>query len=163
MFVLSNIVHLIGILFLANYIPDFTIDLNAISAVNIVVALGLSVEFCVHTIIFYIKSPFNHKGEKVKDALKNVGVSVLIGIITTKFIGVFVLFFAPSKVFQVYYFRMYFCLIIVGFFHGFVLLPLFLTHINIGVKKRIKIENIHREKLIDSAFTSKRDTLQIDQ
>ena len=163
LFVLSNIIHLIGILYLANYIPDFTIDLNAISAVNIVVALGLSVEFCVHTIIFYIKSPFNRKHEKVKDSLKNVGVSVLIGIITTKFIGVFVLFFAPSKVFQVYYFRMYFCLIIVGFFHGFVLLPLFLTHINIGVKKRIKIENIHREKLIDSAFTSKRETLQIDQ
>lgn len=163
LFLLSNIIHLLGILYLLNYIPDFTIDLNAISSVNIVVCLGLSVEFCVHTIIFYLKSPFNHKGEKVKEALKNVGVSVLIGILATKFIWVFVLFFSRSKVFQVYYFRMYFCLIIVGFFHGFVLLPLFLTHFNIGAKKRIKLENIHREKLIDSAFTSKRETLQIEQ
>lgn len=161
LFVLSNVMHLIGILFLANYLPDFTIDLNAISAVNIVVALGLSVEFCVHTIIFYIKSPSIHKKDKVKYSLKNVGVSVFIGILTTKFIGVFVLFFAPSKVFQVYYFRMYFFLIVVGFFHGFVLLPLFLSHVNIVENKSIGLENIHREKLIESTYSSKRDTIKL--
>ncbi len=149
-------------LYLFNFIPDFTIDLNAISAVNIVVALGLSVEFCVHIIIFYIKSPFNDTRQKVKDSLTNVGVSVLIGIITTKFIGVFVLYFAPSKVFQIYYFRMYFLLIVVGFFHGFVLLPLFLTFVNIDRnKKNIRMETIKEDRLIeDSQLDSKRESVQ---
>ena len=56
---------------------------------------------------------------------------------------------------------MYFFLIVVGFFHGFVLLPLFLTHVNIVENKSIGLENIHREKLIDSTYSSKRDTIKL--
>ncbi|MCQ2817371.1 MAG: hypothetical protein MJ252_08920 [archaeon] len=132
LFVFSSTLHLLGVLFLLNYLPDYKVELNAVSAVNIVVALGLSVEFCVHVIIFYCRGKNKTNEERVRYALKNVGASVLIGIMTTKIIGVFVLFFAPSKVFQVYYFRMYFFLILVGFFHGFILLPLFLTYVNIA-------------------------------
>ena len=143
LFVFSNVLHLMGALWLMNFWPDYTIDLNAVSVVNIVVALGLSVEFFVHTIIFYIRSPFNNKQEKVKDSLTHVGVSVLIGIIVTKMIGVFVLAFAPSKVFQIYYFRMYFFLILVGFFHGFIMLPIFLTYVNIGETKGIRLSKIN--------------------
>ena len=91
--------------------------------------MGLSVEFCAHVIIFYCRGKDKTNEERVTYALKNVGASVLIGIMTTKIIGVIVLFFAPSKVFQVYYFRMYFFLILVGFFHGFILLPIFFLFI----------------------------------
>ncbi|MGL4948644.1 MAG: hypothetical protein ACRC42_04710 [Mycoplasma sp.] len=131
LFVFSCVLNLIGMWWLLNYLPDFIIELNAISVVNIVVACGWSVEFCAHLIIFYSRSSSNDSKERVRYSLKNVGVSVLIGIIVTKIIGVFVLLFAPSKVFQIYYFRMYFFLILVGFFHGFMLLPLFLTYVNI--------------------------------
>ena len=145
LFCFSCVLHLIGTLWLLNFIPDYTIELNAISVVNIVVALGLSVEFCAHIIIFYMKSPESNSQtpnvDYIKYSLQNVGVSVFVGIMTTKVIGVFVLLFAASKVFQIYYFRMYFFLIVVGFFHGFMLLPLFLTYVNIrssGEKKTIK-------------------------
>ena len=145
LFCFSCVLHLIGTLWLLNFIPDYTIELNAISVVNIVVALGLSVEFCAHIIIFYMKSPESNSQtpnvDYIKYSLQNVGVSVFVGIMTTKVIGVFVLLFAASKVFQIYYFRMYFFLIVVGFFHGFMLLPLFLTYVNIrssGEKKKIK-------------------------
>ena len=135
LFCFSCVLHLIGVLYLLNFIPDYTVELNAISVVNIVVALGLSVEFCAHIIIFYMKSPKSNSltpnVDHIKYSLKNVGVSVLVGIMTTKVIGVFVLLFAPSKVFQIYYFRMYFFLIVVGFFHGFMLLPIFLTYVNV--------------------------------
>ena len=77
--------------------------------------------------------------KRVRYALKNVGVSVFIGIVTTKIIGVSVLLLAPSKVFQVYYFRMYFFLIVVGFFHGFVMLPIFLRYVSL---KRSKHGNL---------------------
>ena len=145
LFCFSCVLHLIGTLWLLNFIPDYTIELNAISVVNIVVALGLSVEFCAHIIIFYMKSPESNSQtpnvDYIKYSLQNVGVSVFVGIMTTKVIGVFVLLFAASKVFQIYYFRRYFFLIVVGFFHGFMLLPLFLTYVNIrssGEKKTIK-------------------------
>ena len=145
LFCFSCVLHLIGTLWLLNFIPDYTIELNAISVVNIVVALGLSVEFCAHIIIFYMKSPESNSQtpnvDYIKYSLQNVGVSVFVGIMTNKVIGVFVLLFAASKVFQIYCFRMYFFLIVVGFFHGFMLLPLFLTYVNIrssGEKKTIK-------------------------
>jgi Niemann-Pick C1 protein len=41
-----------------------------------------------------------------------------------------VLFFAPSKVFQIYFFRMYFFLILIGFFHGFIIAPIILSMYN---------------------------------
>jgi Niemann-Pick C1 protein len=134
LFVLSCVFNLIGVLWLLNFIPDYIIELNAVSVVNIVLACGLSVEFTVHLIIFYIRSPKIDTHDRMRYALKNVGVSVFIGIVTTKIIGVSVLLFAPSKIFQIYYFRMYFFLILVGFFHGFMLLPIFLTMIDF--KKR---------------------------
>ena len=148
LFCFSCVLHLIGTLWLLNFIPDYTIELNAISVVNIVVALGLSVEFCAHIIIFYMKSPESNSQtpnvDYIKYSLQNVGVSVFVGIMTTKVIGVFVLLFAASKVFQIYYFRMYFFLIVVGFFHGFMLLPLFLTYVN--------IRSTESDKVTDSKF-----------
>lgn len=41
--------------------------------------------------------------------------------------------FAPSKIFQLYYFRMFISLIVVGFLHGFILLPLFLSMVGIEI------------------------------
>jgi Niemann-Pick C1 protein len=91
-------------------------------------------------LIFYIRFRSDDPRERARYALKNVGVSVFIGIVTTKIIGiglltivVTVLLFATSKIFQIYYFRMYFFLIVVGFFHGFVMM-IFLSHINFGNK-----------------------------
>ena len=155
LFCFSCVLHLIGTLWLLNFIPDYAIELNAISVVNIVVALGLSVEFCVHIIIFYMKCPKDTKVEYIKYSLNNVGVSVFIGIMVTKVIGVFVLLFAASKVFQIYYFRMYFFLIVVGFFHGFMLLPIFLTYVNVRSSDDEPIKN---NKLKDSVFQEKPGT-----
>jgi Niemann-Pick C1 protein len=135
LFVLSCVFNLIGILWLLNYIPDYQIEINAVSVVNLILACGLSVEFTVHLIIFYLRCPHDDPEAKVRYALKNVGVSVFIGIVTTKIIGVTVLLLAPSKIFQIYYFRMYFFLIVVGFFHGFIILPIFLRYVNLKKRK----------------------------
>ncbi len=78
-----------GILWLCNFYPDYKIELNAVSVVNLVLTCGLSVEFVVHIIIFFFRSRSFDPKEKIKFAMKNVGVSVFIGIITTKIIGNF--------------------------------------------------------------------------
>lgn len=56
-----------------------------------------------------------------------MGSSILVGIGSTKFIGVLVLAFAPSTLFRLYYFRMYLCIIILGLFNGLMLIPLLLS------------------------------------
>lgn len=138
--VLSNILSMIGLLYLLNFIPGFYIEINAVSVVNIVMACGLSVEFIVHKVIFYLKKKGNAIS-KIKYSMKNVGVSVFIGIVSTKFIGVIVLGFAPSQIFQLYYFRMFICLIVSGFFHGFIILPIVLSIFKIEEDKDVKEYN----------------------
>jgi len=58
-----------------------------------------------------------------------MGSSVLVGIASTKFIGVVVLAFAPSTIFKLYYFRMYLFIILLGLFNGLMFLPLLLKWI----------------------------------
>ena len=58
-----------------------------------------------------------------------MGSSVLVGIASTKFIGVIVLAFAPSTIFKLYYFRMYLFIILLGLFNGLMFLPLVLRWI----------------------------------
>ncbi|XP_022769376.1 Niemann-Pick C1 protein-like isoform X3 [Durio zibethinus] len=102
------------------------IQLNAVSVVNLVMASGIAVEFCVHiTHAFSVSS--GDKDERVKEALGTMGASVFSGITLTKLVGVLVLCFSRTQVFVVYYFQMYLALVLLGFFHGLVFLPVMLN------------------------------------
>ena len=59
--------------------------------------------------------------------MKAMGSSVIVGIASTKFLGVLVLAFAPSTLFKLYYFRMYLCIILLGVFNGLFFLPVMLS------------------------------------
>jgi len=158
-FVLSTIICLIGFLFILNYSPGFVLELNAVSVVNIVMACGLCVEFIVHIVTFYLKyKKSTDSKEKTVYSLRTVGTSVFIGIITTKLIGVIVLAFAPSKIFLIYYFRMFISLIVVGFIHGFILLPLTLTYLKLDTQIIDEEEENQDEAsflIIDDKFDNK--------
>lgn len=103
-------------------------------------ALGFSVEFCVHIAIAFNRFT-GTRLERAKRAIFHMGSSVLVGIGSTKFIGVIVLAFAPSNLFRLYYFRMYFFIIILGLFNGLMLIPLLLSRIGPATQgRRKKIE-----------------------
>ena len=57
----------------------------------------------------------------------NVGGSVFSGITVTKFLGVFVLAFTRSKVFEVYYFRIWLGLVVLASSHALIFLPVALS------------------------------------
>ena len=104
------------------------IDLNAVTLVNLVICVGLAVEFCIHIVRGYaVRKGTKSKWDTMTDVMNTVGQSVFSGIAMTKFLGVCVLAFAQSRIFRIFYFGMWMILIVVASLHAFIFLPIILS------------------------------------
>ena len=118
-----------GFMWLLNeVIGGYPVEQNAVFVVNLVTSLGFGVEFCNHIGMNFMRQSGTRE-QRAKKALNEMGASVLVGIASTKFIGVIVLAFAPSTLFKLYYFRMYLFIIVFGVFNGLMFLPTILSWI----------------------------------
>jgi len=125
------VVDIVGTMALAG------VSLNAVSLVNIIISVGIGVEFCAHiaraytipstSILERAQGKFRGKEARAWAALVNVGGSVFSGITVTKLLGVFVLAFTRSKIFEVYYFRVWLALVVWAALHALVFLPVALS------------------------------------
>ena len=125
------VVDVIGVMALAK------VSLNAISLVNLVICVGIGVEFCAHvarafmfpskSVMEKAKSKYRGRDLRAWTSLTNVGASVFSGITVTKFLGVFVLAFTRSKIFEIYYFRIWLALVIFAAAHALIFLPVALS------------------------------------
>ncbi|PLW40125.1 hypothetical protein PCASD_07859 [Puccinia coronata f. sp. avenae] len=115
------------------------VDLNAISLVNLVIGVGIGIEFCSHIVRAFTGAnggglPKRHhlaqrdRDERITIAMSEVGSSVFAGIFSTKFIGIAVLGLTKSKLLETYFFKMWLILIISGGLHGLVFLPVMLSY-----------------------------------
>ena len=109
----------------------FSVDINAVSVVNLVMAVGLAVEFCVHIATSFMETP-GSRNARATHAVVEMGSSVVTGITFTKLVGIIVLAWAPSKLFRLYYFRMYLGIVVCGVFNGLMFLPVALSLVGPG-------------------------------
>jgi len=129
--VIMILVDIIGVMAIAG------VSLNAVSLVNLVICVGIAVEFCAHiaraftfpskSVMERARNRFRGKDVRAWTALVNVGGSVFSGITITKFLGVAVLAFTRSKIFEIYYFRVWLALVIFASSHALVFLPVALS------------------------------------
>ncbi|EAQ85260.1 hypothetical protein CHGG_09274 [Chaetomium globosum CBS 148.51] len=113
------------------------VSLNAVSLVNLIICVGIAVEFCAHiarafmfpsrTFMERARNRFRGRDARAWTALANVGGSVFSGITITKVLGVAVLAFTRSKIFEIYYFRVWVALVIFAATHALVFLPVALS------------------------------------
>ena len=125
-------------MFLFGLLYLWDVDLNTITVVNLVVAIGLAVDYTAHIGHAYLtveppetgddgKPLTNHEKRvaKARGGLRQMGPSVFHGAAST-FLAIIVLSPSKSYIF-VNFFRMWFGIIVFGVANGFVLLPVLLA------------------------------------
>jgi predicted RND superfamily exporter protein len=119
-------INILGML----YFWDTT--LNAITIAIIVMSIGIAVDYNAH-IAHAFKNSTGTRNERVIKALDTLGVSVLHGAAST-FLAIAVLAASQSYVFRVF-FKAFFGIVVFGFSHGLILLPVILSWVGVASNK----------------------------
>ncbi|XP_051950423.1 NPC1-like intracellular cholesterol transporter 1 [Xyrauchen texanus] len=116
------------------------IDFNAVSLINLVTAVGISVEFVSHITRSFALSIHPTKVERAKEATANMGSAVFAGVAMTNLPGIVVLAFAKAQLIQIFFFRLNLVITLLGMAHGLIFLPVLLSFFGPGVNKAVLLQ-----------------------
>ena len=101
------------------------IAIDSVSTINIVLAVGLSIDYSAHVGHCFMHKGGTDKNARATEALADIGAAVLNGAATT-FLAVVVLLFSSSYVFQILS-QQFALTVVLGVAHGLILLPVLLS------------------------------------
>ena len=114
------------------YMTWWGVRLDGVALINLIMCIGFSVDFSAHICYHYLTAgsedqlALNHSSKnRIKASLYALGIPIVQGA-TSTILGVCGLAFAPSYLF-VTFFKMIFLVIMLGAFHGMILLPVLLS------------------------------------
>jgi predicted RND superfamily exporter protein len=111
-------VDILGLMYL------WGLSIDATSIINLVLAVGLSVDYSVHIAHAFIGAKGSAQ-QRTETAVLEVGPAVFHGAMST-FVAVLVLAFARSYVFRTF-FKQFFGICVFGMLHGLLFLPILLS------------------------------------
>jgi len=103
----------------------FGVYMNVVTYVALVISIGLLVDFIMHILLRYYESTQKTREDRVKDTLRTLGSSVLVGGIST-FLGVLPLVLSTSYVLRTIC-ACFFATVVLGVSHGLIFLPVLLS------------------------------------
>ncbi|XP_075457835.1 NPC1-like intracellular cholesterol transporter 1 isoform X2 [Ascaphus truei] len=122
------------------------IDYNAISLINLVTAIGISVEFVSHLTRSFALSSKPTKVKRAKEATTYMGSAVFAGVAMTNLPGIIVLAFAKTQLIQIFFFRLNLTITLLGLVHGLVFLPVALSYFGPGINRAVLLEQQEAEE-----------------
>uniref|UniRef100_A0A667WXI0 NPC1 like intracellular cholesterol transporter 1 n=1 Tax=Myripristis murdjan TaxID=586833 RepID=A0A667WXI0_9TELE len=109
------------------------IDYNAVALINLVTAVGISVEFVSHLTRSFALSTKPTHVERAMEATANMGSAVFAGVAMTNLPGIIVLAFAKAQLIQIFFFRLNLVITLLGMAHGLIFLPVLLSYFGMCV------------------------------
>ncbi|XP_044053115.1 NPC1-like intracellular cholesterol transporter 1 [Siniperca chuatsi] len=116
------------------------IDYNAVALINLVTAVGISVEFVSHMTRSFALSTKPTHVERAMEATANMGSAVFAGVAMTNLPGILVLAFAKAQLIQIFFFRLNLVITLLGLVHGLIFLPVLLSYFGPGVNKAVLLQ-----------------------
>uniref|UniRef100_A0A0N4Z9N8 SSD domain-containing protein n=1 Tax=Parastrongyloides trichosuri TaxID=131310 RepID=A0A0N4Z9N8_PARTI len=121
---------------LAGFLGYSGIKLNPVSAVSLITAVGIGVEFTVHVMYSYLTALGNRQ-ERMEMAIDRVFVPVIHGAIST-LLGILMLGFSEFEFVVKYFFIIMSALIIIGLINGLIFMPVLLSLFGPNTEIKIK-------------------------
>ncbi|XP_028312759.1 NPC1-like intracellular cholesterol transporter 1 [Gouania willdenowi] len=118
----------------------WNIHYNAVALINLVTAVGISVEFVSHMTRSFALSTKPSRVERAKEATANMGSAVFAGVAMTNLPGILVLAFAKAQLIQIFFFRLNLVITLLGMAHGLVFLPVLLSYFGPSVNKAVLLQ-----------------------
>ncbi|XP_014386026.1 PREDICTED: Niemann-Pick C1-like protein 1 [Myotis brandtii] len=146
----SGLINLFSIIMIlvdtVGFMALWGISYNAVSLINLVTAVGISVEFVSHITRSFAVSTKPTRLERAKEATISMGSAVFAGVAMTNLPGILILGLAKAQLIQIFFFRLNLLITLLGLLHGLVFLPVILSYLGPDINMALVLEQRRAEE-----------------
>ncbi|XP_037844161.2 NPC1-like intracellular cholesterol transporter 1 isoform X1 [Chlorocebus sabaeus] len=154
----SGLLNLLSIIMIlvdtVGFMALWGISYNAVSLINLVSAVGMSVEFVSHITRSFAISTKPTRLERAKEATISMGSAVFAGVAMTNLPGILVLGLAKAQLIQIFFFRLNLLITLLGLLHGLVFLPVILSYVGPDINPALALEQKLAEEAAAAAIVA---------